>query len=220
MSMRRIKVVFLFNYGRIERLNNQECPDEFFYGARNLSKDIFAPQVLGPHPPSQGLISDDGDVFPLPSFLRDYYLKNTRITFLKRFFECLFALKALNRADVIVAINAKWVVGLNLLAKMKLLKPPMVGIVFGPFLPRVSLRKLPRVFLRKRILWSGVQLIFTGAADHDTFLKYIVNSPSDCHLMFFGVDAAFWHPGPEREASDFVLSIGSAGRDYRKTYLK
>jgi len=210
--MKRIKVLFLFNYGRIDRLDREGSRD-FFYGARNLSKDLFVPQIFEPHPPSQGLINDEGYVFPLPPFLRNYYLKNTRITPLKRFFQCFFALEALNQADVMVAVSGPWILGLNLLAKIRLLKVPIVGVVGGHFLPAASLRRRFRRALEKW-LYTGVKLIFLGEADREAFLKCILNRPDDCYLMFFSVNETFWHPAPEMKTGDFVFSVGSTDRDY------
>jgi glycosyltransferase involved in cell wall biosynthesis len=212
---RRKRIVYLFNTGRLKRLDEAK-PGEFFYGYRSLSRERFEATLFEPHPPTQGIVNDRGEVYPLPRWLRwlPRRLKPTRLTLVTRLLQVVFAgLGALRRADVIVAVTSPWIHATGLVRRLGLLRVPVVGVAIGPFRAPHTLRGRALNALQ-RFLFAGANLVFIGDADRSTFLQYISPRPRRAELIYFAVDENFWHPAADEEAGDYVFAIGTAGRDY------
>lgn len=211
------RILFLFNTGRIERLGT-ECPDEFYYGALGLDPSRFKVRMLGPHPPSQGLIGACGAIHPLPAPLRRmaWWLKRNRLpalTFVTRMMQIVFAgRQAVRDADLIVAVTSPWIFALNVLRRLRIVNTPFVGIAFGPF-PAPAGVKGYAVALVRRALFRGAKVIFTGDADRENYLAHVCGRRADTALMYFGVDEKFWRPDATAKG-DYAFAIGSAFRDY------
>ncbi len=56
---RRKRIVYLFNTGRLKRLDEAK-PCEFFYGYLSLSRERFEATLFEPHRPTQGIVIDRG----------------------------------------------------------------------------------------------------------------------------------------------------------------
>jgi hypothetical protein len=209
--MRRI--LFLFNVGRIERLGS-ECPNEFFYGALDFDPNRFQVRMMGPHPPSQGLIEGSGEVHPLPAPLRRIavWLKQRRFSaliFVTRIFQIVFSgRRATHDADLIVAVTSPWIFALNVLRRLRIVKTPFVGIAFGPFPAPKGVKGYAVAWVR-RVLFSGAKVIFTGDADRENYLAHVCSRRDDTRLMYFGVDANFWQP--DRAATGGVCLCNRVG---------
>jgi len=211
------RILFLFNVGRIERLGT-ECPNEFFYGALDFDPNRFRVRMLGPHPPSQGLIGECGTVHPLPAMLRrmTVWLKQNRLSaliFVTRMVQIVFAGRhAVRDTDLIVAVTSPWIFALNVLRRLAIVNTPFVGIAFGPFRAPKGAKGHAAALVR-RALFRGATVIFTGEADRENYLAHIGGRRDDTRLMYFGVDENFWRPD-RAAAGDYVFAIGSAFRDY------
>ncbi len=212
---RRKRIVYLFNTGRLKRLDEAK-PSEFFYGYRSLSRERFEATLFEPHPPTQGIVNDRGEVYPLPRWLRwlPRRFKPTRLTLVTRLLQIVFAgLAPLRRADAIVAVTSPWIHATGLVRRLGLLRVPVVGITIGPYRAPHTLRERALNAL-KRFLFAGANLVFIGDADRSTFLDYILPRPRRAELIYFAVDENFWRSAVGEGVGDYVFAIGSAGRDY------
>ena len=178
--------------------------------------------MLAPHPPSQGLIGASGTVYPLPPLIRwiPGCLKQNRLTaliFITRTLQLVFAGRsALRKTDLIIAVTSPWIFALNILRRLRIVRTPFVGIVFGPF-PAPSGLAGRVAGLARHALFHGARVIFTGDADRESYLKHVCGRRDDTALMYFGVDANFWRPKPAA-AGDYAFAIGSAFRDYETLF--
>jgi glycosyltransferase involved in cell wall biosynthesis len=212
-------VVFCFNTGRIRRLR-QDTPDDFFYGFRHYARLNQSARLVEPHPDTQGLIDNDGNVYPLPPVLMRFCqkIKRTKLSPLTRIIQALFAGRELfGKADAVVAVTNTWIYAFSLLKRFGLLHCPVVGVAIGPFNPAAGPRDRLRNRL-KRFLFHRAHLIFLGNADEASFLAHIDPAPVSTRVIYFGIDETYWSPAAAKEQKDparrTVFAIGSAGRDY------
>jgi glycosyltransferase involved in cell wall biosynthesis len=210
----KIRVLFLFNIGRIARLGD-DTPAEFFYGFHDLCRDHIEARFVEPHPPTQGLVLNDGTIFPLaaPLTRATRLLKRTRLTFLTRLLQLAFAgRKLIREADIIIAVTAPWIYATGALSRLGILRAAVIGIAIGPFRPNVNAKQY-LINLGKRWLYADAHLVFLGDADRTTFLEYVSAHPRRADVLYFGIDSDFWRP-VEGDAENYVFSIGNAGRDF------
>ncbi|MBO6782670.1 MAG: glycosyltransferase family 4 protein [Alphaproteobacteria bacterium] len=209
------RITFLFNYGRVDRLDDG-TPDEFFYGYRNLVRAGIDAALLETHPPSRGLVAEDGTVLapPRPVQWLSRVLNRRVPAQVLRVLQLGFcAVPALRGSAAIVCITSPWLHAMRVLRLLALVRRPTVGVVIGPFPAASGLRTRLRNRLR-RWLDSGSDLVFIGEGDIRAYLANINPSPKSATLIQFGIDTRFWHPAADGQGGGYAFAIGNAGRDY------
>jgi glycosyltransferase involved in cell wall biosynthesis len=206
------EIVFLFNVGRVERLG-RTAPEEFFYGFRILHRFGLFARLVGPHPPSQGVIDDRGRIYA-PGAVFVWLLrrlKGTPLAFVTRLIQCLHILPLLRNANCIVPVTSPWTHAVGLLRRLRLVRAPVVAIAVGPYPPAIGVRQ-KLVARTKRFLYAGTNLVFLGEPDRLSFLEN-VGTASPTYTIPFGIDHEFWSPVDD-PPGNYGFSIGNAGRDY------
>lgn len=211
----RKKILFVFNYGRIKRLE-ENGPDDFFWGARRLSRESFDVAFLEPDPGTAGVKHSSGVVFPVPFFFRKLFSEMIPSGLLKRSIQAFFAREALKNKEFIVAIGATWFLAFRFLQRFGFLPGKVVGVLMGPYeFPR-SLKSSLGAFLQRILLRGGKNYeLFLSEADRLDFQRWFGKRSGKSFVIPFGIDETFWFPlVSNEEPKSFILAMGNPERDY------
>ncbi len=202
-----MKITFLFKPGRaarLERARRGDLPTEFFYGGLELAArghDVRLLDVSYEHPPTMAhrVLNLMFRWQLLPSRVYGGLLLN--VAAMRR---------DLNECDVLVGTAPGIAFSLALLRVLGLIKPPIVGIQLGLL---EHAHALPRR-IANGILLRTMDSVLFGAAERAQMQETYRLATEQPHVVQFGVDGRFWHPGRE-SSEDYVLSVGNDGRrDY------
>jgi glycosyltransferase involved in cell wall biosynthesis len=118
----------------------------------------------------------------------------------------------LNTADCLVATGGNIAFALAALARVGIIRRPIVGIQCGVlnFAHRFLRRKISATLLR------GMHTLLFGEAELTPMREFFHLPESTISVNLFGVDTNFWHPPLTGSPRDIVLAIGNDGRrDFR-----
>lgn len=208
--IRPLTIGFVYNPGRLTRLKScmdGTAPTEFLYGAVELMKQghdvrLFETDLSTPiHWPSAALnlIGENG-----PVKLDGLLMQATRNL-----------LPQLNQCDVVVGTTTGHAFALALWRKAGKLKRPVVGIQCGLFNHRINWfrRSSTSCLLRE------METVLFGDAELAPLQETFPGARGRATVNQFGIDTAFWTPGPARETG-YVLSVGNDGRRDYETLIQ
>ena len=199
-----MKVAFLFNKGRLRRLDSVrhgKGSSEFFYGALELEKSgceigyfevdpNWAPGIVG------GLVNILGEKGMAPEKMTGGVL-----------FQVKALLDELQKFDVIVCTTSGIGFAVSCWQCLRKVSPPIITIHCGLFNNKYN-------FFRRMItsfLLSKMHTVLFGDAELEPILQKFSGAHNRVTVSQFGVDAQFWHP-VDTDKSDYILSVGNDGR--------
>jgi glycosyltransferase involved in cell wall biosynthesis len=199
-----LKVAFLYMKGRLARLPDVErgaAPTEFFYGAiemmrrgfdvRHFEIDLDRPATLG-----------DRAIGRLwPRGARPVKMDPSVVT------QMHGLAPELNAADCLVATGGNIAFALAALARLDVIRRPIIGIQCGVL-------NFKHSYLRREIsaaLLSRMHTLLFGEAELQPMREFFHLPDSNISVNLFGVDTKFWRPDPAVKR-DIVFSIGNDGR--------
>jgi glycosyltransferase involved in cell wall biosynthesis len=201
-------VAFLYMKGRLARLAEVEsgaAPTEFFYGAIEMSRSGFKVQHYEIDPGRPATLGDRilGRLWPRGT--RPVKVEPSIVT------QAYGLAGQLNAADCLVATGGNIAYALAALARVRVIRKPIVGIQCGVL-------NFKHSYLRREIsaaLLRRMDTLLFGEAELRPMCEYFHLPEDAISVNLFGVDANFWRPDPA-VARDIVLSIGNDGRrDYQ-----
>jgi hypothetical protein len=201
---RPLRVAFLYMKGRAARLAEVEqgtAPTEFFYGAIEMVRaghqvthfeiDLSAPGGLA------GRVI--GRLWPASA--RPVKMEPATIA------QAWRLASRLNQADCLVATGGNIAFALAALARIGVIRKPIVGIQCGilNFQHGTWRRRLSGALLRR------MHTHLFGHAELEPMKRFFDLPAGVISVNLFGVDTNFWSPDPA-VARDIVLAIGNDGR--------
>lgn len=201
---RALRVAFVYVKGRAARLaevERGEVPTEFFYGSIEMARqghEITHYEIDPDLPP--GLAERVlGRI--IPRALRPVRTGPAIVTQ-----ACRLAAE-LNRADCIMATGGNIAYALSALARLGVIRKPIIGIQCGVL-------NFEHSDWRRRVsrdLLLRMHTLLFGEAELEPMRKFFDLPESTISVNLFGVDTKFWRPEPNMPR-DIVLSIGNDGR--------
>jgi glycosyltransferase involved in cell wall biosynthesis len=203
-----LNVAFLYMKGRLARLPDIEsgaAPTEFFYGAIEMARRGFQVTHLEIDPDRPATFADRliGRLWPRSA--RPVKLDESILGQVYRL------AATLNAADCVVATGGNIAYALAALARLGVIRKPIVGIQCGVlnFKHGYFRRTLSGMLLRR------MHTLLFGDAELAPMREFFALAEDDISVNLFGVDARFWRPDP-MVPRDIVLAIGNDGRrDFR-----
>jgi glycosyltransferase involved in cell wall biosynthesis len=199
-----LHVAFLYMKGRVARLPEVEletAPTEFFYGAIEMARAGHFVSHWEIDPSAVPRFSDRLLGRLWPPAMRPVKMEPATVTQVFRL------ARELNRADCLVATGGNIAFALAALAKVGVIRKPIVGIQCGVL-------NFSHSFLRRhvsRILLRKMHTLLFGESELEPMRRFF-DLPADViSVNFFGVDTRFWRPDPAAKR-DLVLAVGNDSR--------
>jgi glycosyltransferase involved in cell wall biosynthesis len=196
---------FVFNPGRLDRLDacrRGEAPSEFFYGAIELAARGLDIRFLE---------TDPATPVHWPCAAFNFLGQNGPVKLDGSFMQATGnLLNQLNECDVVVGTTGGHAFALAFWRSIGCLRVPIVAIQAGLLNHKINfLRRHSTTFFLKRM-----QSMLYGESEVDLMHQVFSGIRGHVHVNQFGVDTAFWTPGPASE-SGYILAVGNDGRrDY------
>lgn len=206
------KIAFLYMKGRLARLADVEsgaAPTEFFYGAIELVRRGFAVQHIE--------IDGSRPATLAERVLGRLWLRSARPVKLEPgiVMQAYELAGQLNAADCLVATGGNIAYALAALARVGVIRKPIIGIQCGVL-------NFKHSFLRRTIsaaLLRRMDTFLFGEGELQPMREFFQLPEDIISVNLFGVDANFWRPDPS-VARDIVLSIGNDHRRDFKTLVE
>jgi glycosyltransferase involved in cell wall biosynthesis len=201
---RALRVAYVYLKGRTARLaevERGEVPTEFFYGSIELARKgyrITHHEIDPDFPPG---LAERVVGRLVPRAVRPVKTGPAILTQV-----CRLAAE-LNRADCIMATGGNIAFALAALARVGVIRKPIVGIQCGVL--NFEHGKWKRQVSRELLL--RMHTLLFGEAELEPMKKFFDLPEDVISVNLFGVDANFWRPDPAT-SRDIVLSIGNDGR--------
>ena len=198
------RVAFLYMKGRIARLAEAErgaAPTEFFYGAIEMARAGHEVAHFEIDPEASGGFAERVIGRLWPASARPVKMEPATIAQVWRLADHL------NRADCLVATGGNIAFALAALARIGVIRKPIVGIQCGVlnFQHNTWRRRLSGALLRR------MHTHLFGAAELAPMRQFF-DLPADViSVNLFGVDTNFWCPDPAARR-DIILAVGNDGR--------
>lgn len=201
---RPLRVAFLYMKGRIARLAEVErgaAPTEFFYGAIEMARAGREISHFEVDPSASGGFAERVIGRLWPASTRPVKMEPATIAQVWRF------AGQLNRADCLVATGGNIAFALAALARIGVIRKPIVGIQCGVlnFQHSAWRRRLSRALLRR------MHTHLFGEAELAPMREFFDLPAGVISVNLFGVDTKFWRPDPAA-TRDIILAIGNDGR--------
>jgi glycosyltransferase involved in cell wall biosynthesis len=205
MGERRLpKVAFLYLKGRVARLADVEsgvAPTEFFYGAVEMQKRGYDVALHEVDWIATGNFAERVIGRLWPATARPVKMDPAMLVQVWRL------ARELNAADCIVATGGNIAFALAALARIGVIRKPIIGIQCGVLNFRHG-------FWRRRLSSALLKRMHTqlfGGAELGPMRSFFDLPAEVIDVNLFGVDTGFWRPDPDVQR-DIVLSIGNDGR--------
>jgi len=201
---RPLRVAFLYMKGRAARLAEVErgaAPTEFFYGAIEMARAGHVVEHFEIDPAASGGFAERLIGRLWPASARPVKMEPATIA------QAWRLASRLNRADCLVATGGNIAFALAALARIGVIRKPIVGIQCGVlnFQHGLWRRRLSGALLRR------MHTHLFGEAELEPMRQFF-DLPADViSVNLFGVDTNFWRPDPAA-TRDIVLAIGNDGR--------
>ncbi len=202
---RPLTIGFFYNPGRLARVHSclaGEAPTDFFYGAMELKAQGHDIRMFETSPS-----------VPIhwPAAAFNYLRENGPVKLDGLFMQATQNILApLNQCDVVVGTTSAHAFALAVWKRLRRLHVPVVGIQCGLFNHPINWsRKHSTAFLLR-----GMESVLFGAAELEPVRQTFPGTGNTVTVNQFGVDTAFWTPGPASEKG-YILAVGNDGRrDY------
>lgn len=207
-----LKVAFLYMKGRMARLPDVErgaAPTEFFYGAIEMMRRGFEVQHFEVDPDRGATLGDRAIGRLWPRGARPVKMDPSVVT------QVHAMAGKLNDADCLVATGGNIAFALAALARLDVIRRPIVGIQCGVL-------HFKHGYLRREIsaaLLNRMHTLLFGEAELQPMREFFHLPESRISVNLFGVDTKFWRPDPTVKR-DIVFSIGNDGRRDFKTLVE
>jgi glycosyltransferase involved in cell wall biosynthesis len=198
--------------GRLARLPEVErgaAPTEFFYGAIEMMRRGFEIQHFEIDPNRPATLGDRAIGRLWPRGARPVKMDPSVVT------QVHSLATQLNTADCLVATGGNIAFALAALARLDVIRRPIVGIQCGVL-------NFKHGYLRREIsaaLLSRMHTLLFGEAELPPMREFFHLPESRISVNLFGVDTRFWRPDPAVKR-DIVFSIGNDGRRDFKTLVE
>ncbi len=201
---RVLRVAYVYLKGRTARLAEfvrGEVPTEFFYGSVEMARQghQVTHHEIDPDLPPGLAERVVGRI--VPRAVRPVKTGPAILT------QAYRLAAELNRADCIMATGGNIAFALSALARMGVIRKPIVGIQCGVL--NFEHGKWKRKVSRQLLL--GMHTLLFGEAELAPMREFFDLPEEVISVNLFGVDANFWRPDPDVKR-DIVLSIGNDGR--------
>lgn len=200
---RPLRVAFLYMKGRLRRLPEVEqgtAPTEFFYGAIEMGQQGYEIEHYEIDPKDSGSFAE--------RLLGTLWLRSARPVKLEAstLTQAYQLAKVLNRADCLVATGGNIAYALAALARVGIIRRPIIGIQCGilNFVHSPARRWASRALLRR------MHTMLFGLSELAPMRQSFDLSEDEISVNYFGVDTQFWQPGTAQR--DIVLAVGNDGR--------
>jgi len=199
-----LKIAFLYLKGRLARLaevENGTAPTEFFYGAVEMARKGYDVAHYEIDPAAPALFAERLIGRLWPASARPVKMDPTTLA------QAWRLAGELNRADCLVATGGNVAFALAALARIGVIRRPIIGIQCGVLNFRHNFwrRKISSALLRR------MQTLLFGEAELEPMRRFFDLPAEIVAVNLFGVDTGFWRPHPAA-ARDIVLAIGNDGR--------
>lgn len=199
-----LRVAFLYMKGRVARLPEVErgtAPSEFFYGAIEMARAGYVVSHWEIDLAASPRFADRLLGRLWPPTMRPVKTEPATVTQVFRL------ARELNRADCLVATGGNIAFALAALARLGVIRKPIIGIQCGVL-------NFSHSFLRRhvsRILLRKMHTLLFGESELEPMRRFF-DLPADAlSVNFFGVDTAFWRPD-SAVSRDLVLAVGNDNR--------
>jgi len=208
---RSLRLAFLYMKGRAARLPDVErgsAPTEFFYGAIELARQGHAITHFEVDPEFRDGWRERALGRLWPSSARPVKMTAATVTQVFR------SARELNRADCLVATGGNIAFALAALARVGIIRRPIVGIQCGVlhFQHGAARRRISAALLR------GMHTQLFGDAELEPMRRFFALPVDAISVNLFGVDTRFWRPDPAVKR-DLVFAIGNDSRRDFQTLL-